>query len=829
MTDKELPQKNIDTKKTLEDTAGGRISIQDIEIEDEMKNSYLTYAMSVIVSRALPDIRDGLKPSQRRILIAMNDLNLGPRSKHRKCAKIAGDTSGNYHPHGEQVVYPTLVRMAQDFSCRYTLIDGQGNFGSIDGDPPAAMRYTEARLTEFSAQMLHDLDKNTVDMVPNYDETREEPTVLPSAFPNLLCNGASGIAVGMATSIPPHNLGEVVDGIIAVIDNPDIEIDKLMELIKGPDFPTGGIICGSKGIYDAYHTGRGLITVRAKMTTEEAKGGRTNVIITEIPYNQEKNKIIERIAQLVKDDKIQGVADIRDESDREGMRIVVELKRGEDPQIPINQLYENTSLQDTFSIIVIALVNSRPTVLNLKQLLLAYRDHRIEIIRRRTKFLLDKAEAELHILEGLLIAVDNIDDIIKLIKKSQTPEEAKLKLIDKYSLSQIQAEAILQMRLQKLTGLEREKLEINVKELKEKIRDYKAILAGKDLVLDIIKEDLYEIKDKYADKRRTEILKREAKEFILEELITEEDVIVVISHEGYVKRVPLTSYRKQQRGGKGVIAAETKEGDFIAHIFVASTHDYILFFTSIGKVHWVKVYDIPEMSRTAKGRSIVNIIRFNQNEKITDAIPVKDFSQGFLVMATESGLIKKTPLKDYGNPSKGGIIAIKLEDKDRLIGVRISFGKDDIILGTQYGMAIRFSEDNVRSMGRATYGVRGLKLKKGDVVKDMVLVDKDAVLLSVCENGYGKRTSFSEYRLQRRGGMGVRNIKANERNGKLIGLKEVRETDELMMISIKGMAVRIPIKSIRTVGRNTQGVRLISLEKDDKLVSVARVCPEEIE
>jgi DNA gyrase subunit A len=803
-------------------------SIVEVGIENEMKDSYLNYAMSVIVSRALPDVRDGLKPSQRRILIAMNDLNLGPRSKHRKCAKIAGDTSGNYHPHGEQVIYPTLVRMAQDFSCRYPLIAGQGNFGSIDGDPPAAMRYTEARLTEFSSQMLEDLDKDTVNMVSNYDETREEPTVLPSLFPNLLCNGSSGIAVGMATSILPHNLGEVVDGIIKVIDKPDVEIAELMEIVKGPDFPTGGIICGIKGVRDAYTTGKGLITVRARITTEEVKGGRTDIVITEIPYNQEKNKIIERIAQLVKDNKIQGVADIRDESDKDGMRIIVEVKRGEEPQITINQLYENTSLQDTFSIITIALVNNRPELLNLKQLLAAYRDHRIEVIRRRTKFLLDKAEAELHILEGLLIAVDNIDEIVRLIKRSKTPQEAKEKLINKYSLSDTQAEAILQMRLSKLTGLEREKLQADIKEHKEKIADYKAILADKDLVLYIIKEDLYELKNKYADKRRTEILKRDLKEFVLEELIVEEDVVVTISHGGYIKRVPLTSYRKQQRGGKGIIAAETKEGDFIEHIFTASTHDYILFFTNLGKVHWVKVYDIPEMSRTAKGRSIVNLIRFNQNEKITDAIPVKDFSKGFLVMATESGLIKKTSLENYGNPIKGGIIALKLEDKDRLIGVRVSSGKDHIVLGTQDGMAIRFAEESVRPMGRATYGVVGIKLKKADKVKDMVLTDKEATLLSICENGYGKRTDFSEYRIQRRAGIGVRNIKTTDRNGKLIALKEVKEQDELMMISQKGMMVRIPVKDIRTIGRNTQGVRLIKLEQGDKLVSVAMVCPEEL-
>ncbi|MBI4712466.1 MAG: DNA gyrase subunit A [Planctomycetes bacterium] len=804
-----------------------RGKIREMLIEDEMKDSYLNYAMSVIVSRALPDVRDGLKPSQRRILVAMNDLNLGPHSKHRKCAKIAGDTSGNYHPHGEQVIYPTLVRLAQDFSCRYPLIDGQGNFGSVDGDPPAAMRYTEARLTEFSTRMLDDMDKNTVDYQPNYDETREEPKVLPSLFPNLLCNGSSGIAVGMATSIPPHNFGEVADGIIKVIDKPDTSIDQLMEIVKGPDFPTGGLICGIKGIRDAYQTGRGIITVRAKIDTEKVKGGRTNIVITEIPYNQEKAKIIERIAELVKTDKIQGVADIRDESDKDGMRIVVEIKRGEEEQITINQLYENTPLQDSFSIIMIALVNNRPETLNLKQLLVAYKDHRVEVITRRTRFLLEKAEAEAHILEGLVIAVDNIDEIVRLIKRSKDPQEAKAKLIAKFKLSEKQAEAILQMRLQKLTGLERDKLEADLKDLKEKIADYKAILGDPDLVLDIIKEDLFEMKEKYGDKRRTEILKRDVKEFSLEELITEEEMAVVISHEGYIKRVPLTSYRRQQRGGKGVVGAETKEGDFIEHLFIASTHDYILFFTDQGKVHWVKVYDIPEMSRTAKGRALVNLFRLNQKEKISACLPVKTFETGFLVMATESGLVKKTPLKEYGNPQKGGIIALKLENDDRLVGVNITNGKDHIILGTQDGMSIRFPEENARPMGRATYGVTGIKLKKGDKVRDMLLVDKDSSLLSVCEKGYGKRTPFNEYRIQRRGGSGIRNIKTTDRNGKLVAIRDVKDTDELMMMTAKGMAVRIPLKTLRTIGRNTQGVRLISLEAGDKLVSVAKVCQEE--
>lgn len=811
-------------------TSPAEEKIQTLLIEDEMKDSYLNYSMSVIVSRALPDVRDGLKPSQRRILVAMNDLGLGPHGKFRKCAKIAGDTSGNYHPHGEQVIYPTLVRLAQDFVSRYTLIDGQGNFGSIDGDPPAAMRYTEARLTEFATQILEDLDRDTVDFASNYDETREEPRVLPSKFPNLLCNGSAGIAVGMATSIPPHNLSEIADGIIKLIDNPDITIDELMEIIKGPDFPTGGIICGVKGLKEAYHKGKGLITLRARFNTEEVKGGRTNIIITEIPYNQEKARIIERIAGLVKANRIQGVSDIRDESDKEGMRIVVELKRGEEPQVTINQLYQNTPLQDTFSIIMIALARTgRPETLNLKQLLTSYRDHRIEVIRRRTRFLLERAEAEAHILKGLVIALNRIDQVIRLIRRSKTVEIAREGLMKKFRLTQVQTDAILQMRLQKLTGLERAKVEQDLKAIKEKITERKAILADEALILDIIREDLYELKEKYGDSRLTEIYKREVQEFAKEDLITEEEMAVIITHQGYIKRMPLTGYRKQHRGSKGVIGAETKEGDFIEYLFVASTHDYILFFTDRGRVHWQKVYDIPEMTRLARGRALINLIRLGQNESITATIPVESFDEGFLIMATQNGYIKKTRLAAFGKPKKGGIIALKLDSGDRLIGVRVTSGKDHIILGTRDGLAIRFPETDVRSMGRAARGVTGIRLKKQDKVKDLVIVDKDTTLLSVCERGYGKRTKFQEYRLQSRGGIGIHNIKTSERNGKLIGMKEVKDKDDLMLVSGTGMVVRIPVKSTRAIGRNTQGVRLISLDADDKLISVARVAHEDEE
>ncbi len=800
---------------------------KELLIEDEMKDSYLNYAMSVIISRALPDARDGLKPSQRRILIAMNDLNLGPRTKFRKCAKIVGDTSGNYHPHGDQASYQTLVRLAQDFSCHYPLVDGQGNFGSIDGDPPAAMRYTEARMTDFSMQMLEDLERGTVDFVPNYDETRTEPTVLPSKFPNLMCNGSYGIAVGMATSIPPHNFNEIADGIIKVIDNPKVEIEKLMEIVKGPDFPTGAIICGAKGIRDAYLTGRGIIKIRSRLSSEELKNGRKNIVVSEIPYSQEKTKIIEQIVKLVKDGKIDGVADVRDESDKDGIRLIIELRRGAEEQVIVNQLYRNTSLQNSFSIIMLALVNSRPETLNLKQMLVAYKDHRLEVIQRRTRFLLARAEAEAHILEGLVIALSKIDQVIKTIKQSKTVELAKTNLMKRFKLSERQSEAILQMRLQRLTNMEQAKVKDDLKKTREKIVDYKALLADENLILDIIKEDLYEMKEKYKSKRQTEILKREVQEFSVEELITEEKMVVVISHQGYIKRVSLTSYRKQQRGGKGVIGAETKEGDFIEHMFVASTHDYLLFFTDQGRVHWQKVYDLPQMSRTAKGRALVNVIRLRQGEKITAAIPIKDFETGFLTMATQNGVIKKTALKAYGRPQKGGIIGLKLGPGDRLIGVRITHPKEHIILGTSDGMSIRFVESDARSMGRAARGVTGIRLKKGDQVKDMLIVNKDANLLSVCAKGYGKRTDFDEYRLQRRGGTGIRNIKTSDRNGKLIGMKEVQNKDDLMMISAKGMVVRISVKNIRSIGRNTQGVRLISLQPGDKLVSVAKISKEE--
>jgi DNA gyrase subunit A len=833
-------------------------NVQELFIEEEMKDSYLTYAMSVIVSRALPDVRDGLKPSQRRILVAMNDLSLGPRSHYRKCAKIAGDTSGNYHPHGEAVVYPTLVRLAQPFAERYPLIDGQGNFGSIDGDPPAAMRYTEARLTALAMEMIEDLEKETVDFQPNYDETREEPTVLPGRFPNLLCNGSSGIAVGMATSMPPHNLTEICDATLAVIDNPDIAVRDLMKIVKGPDFPTGGLICGRKGILDGYATGRGGITVRARAHAEETRGGKSQIVVTEIPYSQIKTRIIERIAECVKDGVIEGIADIRDESDREGMRLVIELKRDALDSVVLNQLFHHTPLQTTFSIIHIALDKGRPRTMNLKELIVAYKNHRIEVLRRRTLFLLKRARAREHILFGLLYAVANIDEIIAIIRKSPDVPTAKQRLMEKawrfrlaslpgkktdkanqmllaatedaLNLSSTQADAILAMRLQQLTGLEVEKLRDEWVQVRETIEEYEGILRDERLVLNIIAEDLHEMKSRYGDARRTEIVSDEAQDFDLEDLIAEESCVVTISHEGYIKRMPLTSYRRQGRGGKGVIGSTAKEGDFIKDLFVASTHDYILFFTNLGQCYWQKVYDVPQMSRQSKGRAIVNLLRLRDKESVAGFVPVREFDdKRQLVFATQQGTIKKTALSAFSHPKRGGIIAIKLDRGDNLINVTISNGNDEIVLATRDGMAIRFMEDDVRSMGRAATGVRGIRLRKGDAVVGMTLVDPSATLLTVCENGYGKRTEFGEYRIQGRGGQGIINIRTSDRNGKVVAMMTVRDGDELMLITHAGQIMRIGVdsKSIRPIGRATQGIRIIRLNDQDTLVAVARVAAED--
>ncbi|MBE7546712.1 MAG: DNA gyrase subunit A [Candidatus Kuenenia stuttgartiensis] len=801
-------------------------NIKDLFIEEEMKDSYLSYAMSVIMSRALPDARDGLKPSQRRILVAMNDLNLSPRAKFRKCAKIAGDTTGNYHPHGEQVVYPTLVRMAQDFNYRYPLIQGQGNFGSIDGDPPAAMRYTEARMTDVTITIMEDLEKRTVDYTPNYDDTRTEPVVLPSKFPNLLCNGCSGIAVGMATSIPPHNTNEICDGIAMVIDNPEVTIEELMTVITGPDFPTGAQICGTSGIKEGYKTGRGTIIVRAKAHVETSKTGRKSIVVTEIPYQLNRDNILERIALLVREELLKGISDVRNESDRHGSRLVIDLKKGEDEEVVLNQLYKHTKLQDTFSIIMIALVDNRPETLNLKQMLICYIEHRKVVIVKRTRFLLEKAQNRAHVLEGLKIALNNIDRVIELIKTSDTVDAARRGLISTFSLSEIQANAILDMRLQRLTGLEQGKIDAEYEKLCADIKEYQSILANEKLVLDIIKKDVAEIKEQFGDKRRTEIVGAVG-DLEREDLITEENVTVIISHEGYIKRLPLSAYRKQQRGGKGVIGAEMKEGDFAEHLFVASTHDYILFFTDQGKVYWLKVYDVPQMGKITKGRALINLLELKEGENVTSFIPVRNFDDRQLVMATSHGIIKKTVLKAYGNPKKGGIIAINLDEGDTLIGVKLTNGKQDLILGTEQGKAVRFSEEDVRSVGRVSRGVKGIKLKNGDKVCGMVVVDDESSLMTICENGFGKRTNFEEYSAKNRGGQGVINIKTTERNGKVVGLLDVRETDELIMITKGGKIIRTPVNTIRIIGRNTQGVKLFDIGKADKLISVARVIPEE--
>ena len=821
--------------------------IEDLLIEEEMRDSYLTYAMSTIVDRALPDVRDGLKPSQRRVLMAMHDLHLGPRSKHRKCAKIAGDTSGNYHPHGEGVVYPTLVRLGQNWNMRYTLVDPQGNFGSIDGDPPAAMRYTEARMTAPAMEMLEDIQLDTVDMQANYDDTRTEPTVLPGKFPNLLVNGAQGIAVGMATSIPPHNLGEVCDALVHLIAHPEATIEELMQFVQGPDFPTGGLICGRRGIREGYTTGRGQLVVRARMHTEQARGGKIQIVITEIPFQVLKTTIIERIADNVKNGRIKDITDVQDHSDRSGMRIVIDLRKGADPQVVIQQLYKFTPLQSTFSVINIALVNRAPRTLDLKQLLMAFLDHRKEVIRRRTAFLLRRARQRAHIQEGLILAVADIDEIIDIIKRSPDPPAAKRRLMAKklrlseaatvrkllpkafvkqagagQHLTGVQADAILAMQLQRLTGLEIRKLAEDYAALVEEIAGHEAILSDQNLLLDVIREDIYEIKERYADPRRTEIV-AEVGEVSIEDLIAEEDVVVTLSHEGYIKRMPVTSYRRQGRGGKGIIGSDRKEGDFIEHMFIASTHDYMLFFMNNGRMYWLKVYDVPSMSRQSKGRAIVNLLQMQKAERICAVIAVRDFDDRYLVTATRGGQIKKTPIVAYANPRRGGIQATGLSAGDTVIGAAITRGDEQIVLATREGMAIRFKETDVRPMGRTAAGVRGIKLRKDDEVVDMAVVDPTATLLTVCEHGYGKRTSFDEYRVQSRGGTGIINIRTTGRNGKVVGAKSVRDSDELMLITEDGMIVRIGMGDVRTIGRATQGVRLVRLAEGDRVVAVARV------
>jgi len=800
--------------------------IVPVYIEEEVKDAYLNYAMSVIVGRALPDIRDGLKPVHRRILFAMQELGLEHSKPYKKCARIVGEVLGKYHPHGDVAVYDTLVRMAQDFSLRYPLVEGQGNFGSVDGDAAAAMRYTEARLASISDGMLNDIDRETVNFGPNFDSSLKEPLLLPAALPNLLVNGSSGIAVGMATNIPPHNLNEIADAIMYALDNPGCEIKDLMRYVKGPDFPTGGVICGKGGIKEAYNTGKGKLTVRARATVEHQKNGKDLIVITEIPYQVQKAGLIEAIAGLVDDKKIEGISDIRDESDKDGMRIVVELKRDTESQIVLNQLFKHTQLETTFGIIMLALVDNRPRVLNLHQMVVCYIDHRKVIIRRRTQFELDKALKRAHILEGLKIALKFIDQIIKVIKTSKSVEIAKERLVKEFDLSEIQAQAILEMQLQRLTALERDKIDAEYEELLKKIELCRAILASDKKVEAIIKEELENLKKKYGDERRTDIV-GEVEELEVEDLIAEEDVVVTISHGGYIKRLPVSSYRKQKRGGTGATGAEVREEDFVEHLFVASTKDYVLVFTDKGQVHWLKVYEIPQASRTSKGKAVVNLLAAEPGVKISSTIPVKEFSADkYLVMVTKMGSIKKTKLDAYGNPRKGGIIGITLDKGDELIGVELTDGKQELLIGTHQGKAIRFSEAKVRDMGRQARGVRGISLAKKDEVIDMIIAQKDATVLTVTELGFAKRTPIAEYRLTSRGGKGIINIKVTNKNGEAVNLKSVNDNDELMVITQNGMFLRCAVKDIRSTGRSAQGVRLIKLQDKDRVSCVAPVIAE---
>jgi DNA gyrase subunit A len=795
-----------------------------------MKRSFIDYAMSVIVARALPDVRDGLKPVHRRILHAMNELGLTSRRAHRKCARIVGDTMGKYHPHGDAPIYDSLVRMAQDFNLRYPLVDGQGNFGSTD-DNPAAMRYTEARLSAMGEEMLADIDKNTVDFQPNFDESLREPVVLPSAFPNLLVNGSSGIAVGMATNIPPHNLTETIDALCILIDNPQASLGELMKAVKGPDFPTGGIILGRRGIEEAYRTGRGRIIVRAEASIEKpASGsGKEKIVVTEIPYQVSKGKLIQSIADLALQKKVEGISDVRDESDKDGMRIVVELKRGEVAEVILNQLYKHTAMQSSFGVIMLALVENRPRVLGLKRVLQAYIDYRVEVVTRRTRFDLDKAEERAHILEGLKIALDHIDEVIETIRKSHTPDQARESLVAKFALTEKQAQAILDMRLQRLTGLEREKIDAEYEDLLKTMATLRSILESPRVLMGVIRAELEEIKKKYGDTRRTKILAEEA-EFKVEDFIAEEDMVITVSHAGYIKRLPVSTYRKQRRGGVGVTGMETKEEDFVERLFVASTHDYILFFTGRGHVHWLKVHEIPRAGRYSKGRAIINMLKLAEGETVAAFLNVKTFEDGkYVMMATEKGVVKKTELSAFSNPRSGGIIAITLDEGDRLTQVKLTSGDDEILLGTEQGLAIRFHERQVRPMGRTARGVIGVRLEEGDRVIDMELVDPDSTILVVTENGYGKRTDFDEYRQQSRGGKGIINIKTTERNGRCIGMRTVRDTDEVVCVSSKGMVVRTPASEISLIGRNTQGVRVMRMQEDDTFVALAVVIPKEKE
>lgn len=799
-----------------------------IAIEDEMKSSYLDYAMSVIVGRALPDVRDGLKPVHRRILFGMNEMGLASNRAYRKSAKIVGEIMGNYHPHGDSAIYDTLVRMAQNFNMRYPLVDGQGNYGSMDGDSAAAMRYTEARMTKLAEEMLADIDKETVDFVPNYDESRQEPLVLPTRVPNLLVNGAGGIAVGYATNIPTHNITEVIEGLLLLLENPEVTIAELMKKIPGPDFPTAGFIYGVSGIKEAYETGRGLLTLRAKVVVEtDERTDRERLIVTEIPYQVNKVSLIKKIAELVQEDRIKGISDLRDESsDREGVRVVIELKRSEIPLVVLNNLYKHTPLETMFGVNMLALVNNRPEVLNLKRILHHFLEHRREVVVRRTVFELRKAEERAHILEGLKIALDNLDAVITLIRGSRSPDEARAGLMRHFGLTEIQATAILDMRLQRLTQLERTKLVDEYQEVLKQIEYLKSVLASGALVRTIIKDELTEIREAYKDERRTQIVKEEA-EISLEDLIAEEEVIVSISHAGYIKRNAVSLYRAQRRGGKGKIGMGIKEEDFVEDLFTASTHDSLLFFTDAGKVFWLKVHEIPEASRAAKGKALVNLLALSSNEKVTATLPVKEFRDDrYIIMGTKKGIIKKTELSAFSNPRQGGIIALGLESGDKLIGVQLTDGQREILLGTRQGMTIRFKEEEVRPMGRTAYGVKGITLEEGNEVIGMETITPDSTtsILTVTEGGYGKRTPVGEYRVQGRGGKGIISVKTTERNGLAIGFLQVRDGDEIMLMAAQGKVLRCKVDDIREIGRNTQGVRILDLDGEgDRVVGVARL------
>ena len=809
-----------------------------VNIEDEMKRSYMDYAMSVIIGRALPDVRDGLKPAHRRVLYGMKTMGLSATRGYRKCAKIVGEVMGNFHPHGDASIYDTLVRLAQDFNMRSPLIDGQGNFGSIDGDPPAAMRYTEARLETLGDDMMTDLDKETVDFVPNYDETTQEPTVLPSPFPNLLVNGSAGIAVGMATNIPPHNMREVIEAVIWTIeaaqsDQPPTLPDKqrkLLELVPGPDFPTGGYIVGRQGIQQAYLTGRGTIIMRAKAEIEVSKKGeRSSIVVDAIPYQVNKAKLIERIAELVREKTIEGISDIRDESDRQGLRIVIDLKRGEIGDVILNNLYKHTALQSSFGIIMLAIIGGRPKVLSLVELIDNFVEFRREVVRRRTEFELRKAEARRHILEGLKIALDHLDAVIAFIRAAKNPGEARDGLMTQFSLSQIQAQAILDMQLQRLTGLERQKILDELAELLKLIERLLAILSSDKLVMQIVVEELRKVQEKYSDVRRTAILAEEG-EFRIEDLIAEEDMAITVSNTGYIKRTAITSYRNQRRGGKGRIGMRTREEDFVSHLFVASTHAYIMIFSDRGRAYWLKVHEIPDVGPDGRGKAIANLVSMEEGERIAALLAVKEFAADkFIVMGTRKGIVKKTELSAFSNPRAGGIIAMGVEEDDAVIAANVSEGNHEIFIGTSDGMAIRFPESDVRPMGRGAYGVRGISLREGDAVVAMEVLTPGGTILSVTERGYGKRTELDEYRVQSRGGIGIINIQTSERNGKVIGIAQVSDDAELMLITQQGKILRMAAKDIRTIGRATQGVRLIEIEGDDRAVSIARLAEKDEE